>query len=127
MKQSKARDELVALMSTPFGMVPEIYTPFMRGEPDFTDVGVTVFGQDFGCRLLANAEAVRLLTAEAVDRGSDDPARVLRRSVLRVLNYLTGEPANCMVVVREARAWFGRPVLIHQHLDGKEPFIAIAA
>jgi len=127
MERDKDRDELVAQMNTPFGMVPEIYPITLDGDPGFADIGATVFGQDFGCRLLANSEAVRLMTAEAVDGGPDESARVLRRSVLRVLNQLNGELANCMVVVQEARGWFGRTVMVDQCLGGKDPFIAIAA
>jgi hypothetical protein len=127
MKRDTARDEFVALMNTPFGVVPDVYWPFLHGSPELADVGSAIFGPEFSPRLLVNTEAVHLMTAEVEDFTPGEAVRVLRESVLRVLSQLTSEPARCMVLVEEAKAWFGRPVLVHQRLDGKNPFIAIAA
>lgn len=127
MGRDTARDEFVAMMQKPFGVVLDVFWPFIHGDMDLADVGPAILGAGFGPRLLVNTEAVHLMTAELREPDPGEAVRVLRESVLRVLNELTEEPARCMVVVEQSRAWFGRPVVVHQHLNIEKPFIAIAA
>lgn len=127
MTHNTIKCEMDERMTAPFGWIPELYLPFLKGEPDLADMGPILFGPDFGAKLLINVEAAQLMTEHADRSRCDDVLRTLRCGVTRVLGALSDEPPRRLMLVIEARSWFGRPVLAHQVLDIGEPFIAIAA
>jgi hypothetical protein len=121
------RGEFFARMKRILGISPNTYWPFVFGNPDYIDIGPVLCGRDLDFRVLVNSEAVYIMTGGMTHENPEETVRVLRRSLLRILNQLTAEPARGITRVEGSMAWFGRTVMVHHELDGKNPFIAIGA
>lgn len=123
----KDRRQSIMRIGEPFGDIPENIRQHMKGDAQFADIGSALMGVDMGLRLLVNIEAVNLMSGDATSHTGEQMMSELRKSILRVLKGLIGVPCGAMVIMEASREWFGRPVLVHHHLDCEQPFIAIAA
>lgn len=127
MNQIATNEYSMTRRGKPFGTIPAELLPYIRGGTEFFDIGEAVMGFDLGILLLVNLETVHLLAGENPWLTPQQKTREVRRGLLRVLNALTEQPCTTISVLNGSAEWFGRPVLVQQNLDCKQPFIVIAA